>query len=140
MMPWKFSDTEPKQMSGFNKPSEGSGQRDAFLVYLVLLDSSRESHSRKSWREQAGRGQEKVKEAAETVCLRPRKGHLCYGLIPLTQHYFCSRHLHWFVLRFASVWATSSGKTARTLLAEKYRYPNIRREIFTRYSTFCPGP
>lgn len=46
---WKFSDTDPKQMSGLKMLSEGSGQRDDFLQYLDLLDSSREYHCCRTW-------------------------------------------------------------------------------------------
>lgn len=44
VMLWKFSDTDPKQTSGLNEPSEGSGQREDFLLYLDLPASSRDCH------------------------------------------------------------------------------------------------
>lgn len=40
----KFSDTDPKLTSGLKVLIQGSGQRDTFLRYFDLPDSSRASH------------------------------------------------------------------------------------------------
>ncbi|TNN66011.1 hypothetical protein EYF80_023767 [Liparis tanakae] len=41
---WKFSDTEPKQTSGFSRPRDGPGQREALRLYFRRFGSSRERH------------------------------------------------------------------------------------------------
>lgn len=108
---WKFSDTDPKQTSGLNKLRVGSGQRDDFLMYLDLLDSSRECHCCKTWGQMIRLGQNTT---VHWIFM-----YLHYTLsikIPDVRQQFGHMHEDLYFVLPVSVWPTSSGRRSGRLL------------------------